>query len=64
MTDLATDLTLLSIEKFIDLRKRMQEAVDWLDAGAPGAARDILKQALDETDYGEMKVWQPSEEPF
>jgi hypothetical protein len=32
--------------------------------GKPIGALGILQTALDETDVGKMKVWQPGEEPF
>lgn len=62
--DLATEVTLLAIDKTIYLREQMQLAAKALDAGRWRDAQDILRAALEKTDVGAMKVWQPGEEPF
>jgi hypothetical protein len=62
--DLATDLCLTAIDQTRHLRTQMKAAVTALMDGKPIAALGILQTTLDETDVGEMKVWQPGEQPF
>jgi hypothetical protein len=64
VSDLATDVCLISIEKVIYLRNAMVAAVSALNAGDTEGARIGLVDALKETDIGAMKVWQAGEEPF
>jgi hypothetical protein len=63
-TDLATDLCLTVVAQMLYLRQQMEEAVRLIVDGHPGKARWVLDAALEKTDVGEIRVWQPGEEPF
>lgn len=64
MSDLATDLCLTALNQIKYLREQMEEASRLIADGHPAKARWALDAALEKTDVGEMKVWQPGEEPF
>lgn len=57
--DMATELVLVSLDRVTFLRERMEAAVRQIVAGKANEARWTLDAALEETDVGKMKVWQP-----
>jgi hypothetical protein len=64
LDDIAEGVTLVAIDKVIYLREQMEAAVRLIVEDQPQKARWVLDEALEATDFGKMKVWQPHEQPF